>query len=212
MFNICRKTKLTITILVTALLCGCASTVNLQPNDRLTTKTIYIDPKIGGPKILAYSTSDTRLPGTIAGGLVGTMLSGIASAHGVEQFNELTQENNIKIEDIVYNAFVKNIKRRNQFRIADPHSADAKLVIEIYKYGIVNYSTFTYYVHPELTLHAKLIKQGKIIWEKDGFDTTMFGTDEPSYKIAELFRHPQYLKEIWDFKANKIISKLVDEM
>lgn len=182
-----------ITMLSFILLFGCATHIPLSSINGNKIKTISLNKKMYKPREIYYLASGVEL------GLIGSVVA--LSQNLPEKLQNYAEKNKISIEDIINKQWQNQINSTTKFKIKDDH-ADAVLNTEIIMYGISIRRGFSTDYVPILSINAKLVQQGKVVWEHHGAALCL--TDGlPRYKIDEIMGNPAVLRNMWN-KASEI--------
>ncbi len=189
-------------------LSGCATTINLTPQERSKIKKVVISSKVTKPKSMYMME-----PGTSVGmmfGLIGGMIAGAANESAATRFETYLTKNNIHIKNIARNEFVSAFRKYHPFRLVQTHG-DATVYLRIKQYGLSVPTGFSSYLKPTLVLQAYMVKNKKVIWQNEAKVLPLTG-GMPEYMFQPLMKDPNKVRSMWRAAAKKISDELVKSL
>lgn len=188
------------------LLVGCSQKIPLSENDSQQLKSIYVNPDIKKPTSISHKGKAQATVGTSVG-VVGLLVSAAIDHHDSEAVTHLSK--NIDINKIVCDEWKKKLAEKGY---KEKQGADVVLVTEISDYGLSVSDIFTKTYRPILSIKAKLIKNNRVIWQdSDQFDPSL-DNSLPQYNLEEIKQNPNYIYVMLDKEAERIITRMLDNM
>jgi hypothetical protein len=192
------------------ILTGCSTITPMSPETKQSVHTVSVDNNINVAKTMYYLPPSAYLP-IAFGGLIGAAVTADSTAKGEEELRNKAISNHVLIDQIVRDQFIKEINAHDTFKLVTNKNSDATLIIAIPSYGISIPSGFSTQLSPIVTIDAKLIRNGNVIWS---YKTTnaLALSGVPRYTLDEINKNPLLLKEMWTAEANILVSKMVSTM
>ncbi len=197
-----------LTLGLTLILTGCATSINLSPQQRQNVKSITINSNIPVPHDMYYMGDTERA--TIFLGVIGGIAEAAIDDNKSKKLILLARKNNIDIRQIVKIAFINQINQRKLFNLVEAHG-DAQLNIIIKMYGLSVPVGFSMKLTPVLAVIANMTNQhNQIIWQKEkliNVDRNM-----PTYNAQEIKANPALLKKMWTAASVQIAAETLQSL
>jgi hypothetical protein len=196
------KIEYLLLLILSVFLTACMHTQSFSPENKLIIHTVTIDKTVKIPKGLYYLG-----PGIGYAGII----SALPAFSSIDQIKNAIAVNNIKIDEIVKNHFIADLKRDTHLIILKHGKADANLVIEVVNCGFSVPQGFSLSVVPILTVDAKLFRNNSLIWQ-DHYRVLSLFEGLQSYTPAELIANPKLIESSWNNAAENAVKNLTKEL
>ena len=198
MKNIVLRTFIVVfSIIVTT---GCATKTKPLENDSTIT-SVSINKEVSVPERLNYVGNSVSL------GLIGVLVAGDKKE---KEWKAHAKENEIKIDDIVFEAFESEMESSKRFPLEN--NAKTKVTIDIVSYGLTVPNGLSKKLHPTLLVKTIITDEaGKIIWEHIE-NYAAFSKGSPLIEKTKLKEMPELLEEMWITAAVEVAKQTISKI
>jgi hypothetical protein len=181
----------------------------MSAQDKTSIRTVYIDRNVALPqKPRVQTRTDSWVEGY--GGLIAV----IGSTNKSKEYAtiEYLEKNNIRIGEMLVNAFTSELVARNKFSVVtSPTGADAVIKVVIHMYGVEHtFNPFSNNYRTLLNAKAMMVGPGdKMIWIKE---ISVESDDQSLSTLEELYSDPESMRKHMSIVAKICAKRMVDHL
>ncbi|WFP49925.1 hypothetical protein PL263_17710 [Methylomonas sp. EFPC3] len=206
------QSRYIVSILLTFVIAGCASTQSITTENRLKIRSVKVNQSINKTPYMFYLGPKMAVSAGFLG-VIGVLAANNPNKSEADLLLGFAENNGIYIDKIVYEEVSKAARQVGKFEVIETASHDdATLNIGIYQYGFSVPHGFSSELVPILAIECNLVdSSGQVLW-LDREQVLSLGNPSNSFSLKEIEDNPKLIDEMWRVSAKTISEKLFNDM
>lgn len=199
-------------------LTGCATTapsISLSTENIKSIKKIRIDKNVSKPSEIIWDGGKQAWSAVLFGALGAIATADSAKSEG-DLMIQFMEQNGIDISDLMYREAKKQAESLKLFNVTDDTEVDARLIVSIIEYGLMQTHPFGSVMDPMIRITGKLVKpNNKVIWQESVFISVLDSENDQGQSVETYHKEPEKLKialaRISEVAVKSLLGKLRPE-